>query len=1060
MVSKITLKTVEAPFALFPTLKTLLTGKANALSGRNIIFTEEKFSLMTERSVCAAFGGSFNTDVYSFGTFLRRKNQELSMLSKEGSAMVVKRVLENVDLKCFKASKKGLAPMLFELIMQLKSAKIGVSDIREAVLKCDGILKNKLTDIAAVYESYEEFMKERSLSDQSGALAFLPDFIEKEEGIETADVYLVGFTSFTAQAKTIIETLAKTAKSITAVLVGGDNEYLYTNEAIKAIYSTAKKLGLKIECEELKSDLAFPARIIKDNIFKPTGYSGKKINTDNVFIIRADTIRDEVTAVAETIKKKVLYEGKRYRDFTIAVPDGEAYDSDIEEVFAELEIPFFTDKKRGIICHPLTRLIISYVEAWRKNFDKNSLRSFIKNPIVSGDIDFIDEFCNYLDKYNIERKKFFVPFTFAPDNNKTEDFESFRQTLNGYFEKFDVLKLLEKTDAEKKCEEFSESLKSVGDSETGEISGRTYSYITSLLSQMDMILGGSFLSYGEYKSVFLSGVLALKASVIPQYTDAVFIGGYKETALAKASGLFLMGLTDEVPSIKSDVALLSDSDINRLDNVQVLIEPKIKVVNEREKESVGLSLLAFGDEIYLSYPLVLKDGKACKRSEIVDALTETFTVKQITGNDGYLTEKQGLNTFASDCGRYVYGESTDFIGAAAYYFACGENSACQKIAESSGKTIKERLEHLSAIRNGAVSPTAIEEFYTCPYKAFASRYLRITDKKSGELDTATSGSFVHEAMKNFALKAGDITDEESFKKVFGEIADGLKKEEDYARFFADDKNAFYADGLIAETEKFCRKMFDLFNRSAFKPQKDRLEVKFGEGKPLPPIKLLNGKVRLEGVIDRVDVCGEHCRIIDYKTGSTHGENKYLLSGTKLQLYLYAAVMKEKKIAGLYYFPVSDAYRSFGAKEIKAVGKTLNDAEIIRLQEGADSAASFLGIFDDASEKGLASEEEMQGCIDYALKMSERAAEEMANGVILASPFENACDFCPYYGMCDGTFAKKRTAKEVKNEYFVSAAKNGEEFADKTNRIEPTNSSEAECGEQIEEKDSEKGKARD
>ena len=90
---------------VFNILTNCIEKSVNNIDGKNLIFCEEKISLMIERLICARFKGSINTSVYSFGNYLRMHQPLENVLSKEGSAMVVKRVLENAPLTCFKSSK-------------------------------------------------------------------------------------------------------------------------------------------------------------------------------------------------------------------------------------------------------------------------------------------------------------------------------------------------------------------------------------------------------------------------------------------------------------------------------------------------------------------------------------------------------------------------------------------------------------------------------------------------------------------------------------------------------------------------------------------------------------------------------------------------------------------------------------------------------------------------------------------------------------------------------------------------------------------------------------------
>ena len=185
----------------------------NDLDSKNVIFSEAKISLMIERGIAKKFGGSFNTDVYSFGKFLHENKKIDKLLSKEGSAMAIKRILSGVSLNTLKASASMLAPSLFELIIQLKSAGVTPEVLANPNLPKDSALKGKIEDIYNVFSEYEKFIKEENYDDQSSLLDYLPDIIRESEEIKNSDVYLVGFTSFTSQARSIVKALVESAKS-------------------------------------------------------------------------------------------------------------------------------------------------------------------------------------------------------------------------------------------------------------------------------------------------------------------------------------------------------------------------------------------------------------------------------------------------------------------------------------------------------------------------------------------------------------------------------------------------------------------------------------------------------------------------------------------------------------------------------------------------------------------------------------------------------------------------------------------------------------------------------
>ncbi|MBP5686367.1 MAG: hypothetical protein J6W87_01120, partial [Clostridia bacterium] len=74
--------TADSCFGLFPVLISELNGKTSALGGKNLLFCEEKLSLSVERAICDNFSGSFNTEVCSFGKFLRKNSKVYNLLSR------------------------------------------------------------------------------------------------------------------------------------------------------------------------------------------------------------------------------------------------------------------------------------------------------------------------------------------------------------------------------------------------------------------------------------------------------------------------------------------------------------------------------------------------------------------------------------------------------------------------------------------------------------------------------------------------------------------------------------------------------------------------------------------------------------------------------------------------------------------------------------------------------------------------------------------------------------------------------------------------------------------
>ncbi len=1034
----VNLITVNSYFNLFPVLTNLIEKDKSSINKKNLVFCEAKISLMAERFICAKNGGSFNTEVYSFGNFLRARKKIDNLLSKEGSSMAVKRILSSNALTCLNKSKAGLAPTMFELIIQLKSAKITPHDIENASVNAKGILKNKLEDIAVTYLEYEKFISENGFVDQSSALSFLPDLIMNSQEIENSDVYLVGFSGFTAQMREIVECLLKKAKSVTAILVEGKNDYAFVNETSNFFREISLKHNIKVFENKIDSDYNEEGQFIVDNLFSFGGDKKEKIKTDKIKVFSAKNPYEEIERVATAIKYLVRNNNLRYRDISIALSDIDGYKDLIEEVFSNLEIPYFLDERKISDSHPLISLILSYINAYKRGLERTELCAFLKNPLFSNDKSLTDAFENYLIKYNVNYGRIHNSFTFESVNGiDILKLEELREKLCNLFKEFSVRKMLSTLNVEEKLKELAENLKKVGESEEASITEQIYDAVIGILNEMDMMLSSIELPLSEYKNVFLSGVSALKLSLIPQYNDAVFIGEFKEVGLAKAKRVFAIGLTSDVPNVSNDVALLSDGDIDELEKIKVLVEPKIRVINHRTRENVLMALSSFSDGLYLSYPIADLSGNKKVKSEILTFFNKFFTLSPFPEYNAYMTFKQGFNSFAKACGEFVEGgtvngKAYDFTIPSSFYFVA-DKEKLKPLLDLANKEVKVRLDGNRALTKKVISPTTVEDFYKCPYRAFASHSLKIKEREEGKVGVLSVGNLMHEILSEFVKKAYEINSNNECDTVFDKIKEEILKKEEYKKFLSDASTYETIKRVLNECKKYSYKTYLSIKNSAF--NKTQTEVTFSDSEKAeyPAIKLNSGAVKMKGKIDRVDIGEKYFRVLDYKTGKVDSSEKLLFAGVKLQLYLYALAVqgkftdKEKEIAGVYYLPISDKYEKIEDKEkTLAVGKTVNDRDAILVQDKGffDCGESeFLGATIDAKSgkiKDTIDEKTLKAYIDYAIKMSERAIDNLDDGVIIASPYQNACEYCEFSAMCGQNGENKRTLGKVDESSFTSA----------------------------------------
>lgn len=991
----------DSQYNLFPLLVKDLS-VARAKGGKTFIFCEEKISLMAERAVAQEFGGATDTEILSFGTYAKRKEKSFNLLSKEGASMAVYKVIKDLPLKKIIGAKAGAASTIAELIAQLKSSAVSPMDLMTASESAKGMLKDKLCDLSAIYSAYEAFLLERGYFDQSSVMARLTEIIKGDIDLKGANVYAVGLTSVTAQIKRAVKEILKVARSFTAIAVNGENSFAYTGEAVNAFREIASEAGQSLSEIFVKAERPREAEAIACGLFKPYRVA-EKIKTDKIRYTCFKNVEDETLRIAETITALVRSGEYRYRDCTVAVPDEGEYKDALLSAFSALNVPCFFDEKKTVFSNPLVSFVLAYIDSYRKNFERETFKAFYKNPLVCEDKEFLDEFENYVLTYNVNYDRFKKPFKFTPEGRDLTELESFREYICSFFESFDVSAAIEKANAKAKTQDFSLKLADAGLYEESAVNAQIYDATVGVLTEAKEIIGGAPLTPAEFRRTFINGVYSLELSILPQYNDAVFVGGYKECALVKSKVVFAPGLTSAVPGVKDDVAFLTDDDIDSLKALKVLVEPKIKAVNRRTREGVALSLSSFEKRLFVSYPAAALNGGKNVKSEVLTFITDKFDCAPFPSENGYMTEKEGEKTFARECGLFGEGKINDFSRASAFYAATDEK--LKPLIELCNKEVKIRLNEYSELITGSVvSPTSIEDFYKCPFRSFFTHGLKVKERKTLKSDALTAGNLMHAIFKEFVVSARGVSSEEEAAKLFERVSKSVLSLEEYTALTLDGESNGILNRVLAECKKFCLRVYRFNKNSDFVTLDGDAEATFGKGGKYPPIPLLGGTINLAGKIDRIDTAGEYYRVIDYKTGSVDATDKSLFAGVKLQLYLYAAAVRGKKLAGAYYMPVKDAFLSEGKERgTAAEGKTLADEKVLYMQDKAcaeGKTSEFNGTcVADGKIVGATDEKTLEAFVGYALKVSESAAREMAEGVIVPSPYGRICVNCPFSPVC-------------------------------------------------------------
>ena len=1047
---------------------------SDGLKSKILIFCEDKLTLSCELALADKTGGNFSKEVTSFGRYVKKRADASLSLSKEGSAMVVKKLLKKreKDLVAFKSlsSLPSVSAELSSLIAQLKSAKITPEELSSLNGGVAGLFTAKIKDIALVFSDYEEFLASNGLFDSNSFLSLMPSLLGEDEDLPETRVIFVGFSSLTRQSAEAVKTVYSLAKSCDFICVKGENTDIYTNE----FYDFAIKLTGEKPIKE-KSSVTEEALNLLDRLYNPTSLFKEGKFSDKVFLYEAKDVWDECETIASRIRWKILNGEAKYRDIAVAVGDEKKYSLSLKRKLSDYGIPFYSDEKRLLSSHPLFKLIKSLLRFCYLGGDKNELKNIILSSLFIPEKSVADGFIRELTEKSLnaesflkgegdlsdiyeEKRKLIADFFFSL--KKTDGAENYVSLLKDFFTKAEILVNAEKV---------KEKLAFYKDGENADFLEGGIKKTDETLNETAEILGGETISLSEFIKILETGAEAAEISFIPRYYDSVYICELKNCRFKKYDTLFAVGLNSSVPAVKEDVALLSDGDIEKLEKLSVKVEPKIKVVNRREKEACCLALASFENELFLSYSASESAGG---KSELLEYIVSAFSSKdkplkpftassflkaKIYGSEnerenaslqGYLALRPALFSFAKDLGDFKQGAIPDINSASAFYLALKrlgkeKSDLAEDILNNiNGEiVVRKNIPPENYFKDKKVSASILETYYSCPYKNFLKYGVGLHDGLTGEVRPLDMGNILHSIAEKFVLSLEKITSEEEAVKFADDAFDKICEEEKYSRFLRTEGGKYSASLVKKEAEKLCREIYKEFKNSSFKPV--GAEIFFGDNQPFKALPLNTKKkgYRLHGKADRLDYYKDedgkvYYRIIDYKTGSVTQKIKdeSLYTGINLQLYLYlnALTVNGETPSGAYYYEVSDNFIGKDDKFTPLRGKTLSDEKILSATE-KDFELNGEGKYIKAKYSYLKSGKKLGGEIAdnrtieaymaYAKRMAEEGVNDVTDGVIIASPYENACTYCEFGSIClkdDASDEGTRKAIGVTKDTIVEA----------------------------------------
>lgn len=979
---------------------------------RNLIFCEDRLTLIAERALVKKTGGTFLSSVSTFARFL---SSEEKILSKQGSVMAVGEVMAKLQrenaLQCF-TTARGIgnnARCIYETLAQMSASEITSEVLRESLaLLPDDMLKRKVSDLALIFEGYEEFLKEGGLLDESSYLSLLPAKIRAEKQLKNTNVFFLCYNSFTAQAKQTIRAALDSAKSVIGVFCGGEEE-IYCNKGEEIFCKVCSEYE-KTEVRNFGKPLEGEAELLRKGLFNPKRVS-QKTETENISVFEGEDKLAECEYVALQIRKAMAEkEDLHYRDFAVLASSVSAYSLSLKKSFSEYGIPYFIDEKKSLKNHPLSLFLLACLRVVIEKYSPTSVQTLAQNFFFGES----DEYRNYLLKFANYRGGAKRPIKTGEKVASLFDIEkaeSGRERLllateniktkghgRDYFRA--IRKILVDFDVEKRLEKLGQE---INDRAQEGYLRQVFKALDGVLTEGEILLGDKELTAVEIEALLKDGFEATEISLIPLRADAVFIGDINDSRIEKVYALFAVGMTEETPRRGTDDSIVSDKEISRLAEVKTLLEPTVAEVNLRSRESVCLNLCAFESKLFLSYPLTA-DGSEPALSDIfryLDSIVcspsgkRVARKKKISESDfpyrcsavapairQLLIEKQNFEMKKADTRREY----------SSLFAALDKLSVTEKddyLKERKGQICVERGEELF-FKAGKISPTGLESYFACPFRNFAQNGLKLKEREESAVLAMDTGDFIHALLEKTAPKWEEIDSEAKMLRYALSVGEELMKTSTYIAQQDTASGEYFSEQLLKEGAEVAVVAYRQVKNSRFKVQDTERYV---------DSEFFHGKV------DRVDSSEKYVRVIDYKTGSIDDSATSYYTGQKLQMQLYMQELKGKKTpAGVFYFPASVNYSDEEEGKFCMKGFMNGDEEAllcgdIHLTEEKKSEYFPAALKNGPRAKRVMDEQTFRDFLDYSILVARQGCKELKEGYIAPSPYENKCSYCKFGGMC-------------------------------------------------------------
>lgn len=1001
--------------------------------------------------------------------FARAGAPEETPLGAAGRAMALERALSEAGAK-FRyyqsaAGRRGFREQAATAVAALKQGRMTPAAVRETaetVRAEDEALAEKLRDVAALFEAYEEQLSGRFI-DAEDMREALCARIARSGFVRGARVWLYGFDLVTPQLMRLTAQMAGEAESVRFALAWDDKTaadgpvFQPARETLDRFARYLDREGMEWKREIVRDEPgnAEPIRYLARSLFAldAQAYAGEV--KESVALAAAADPSDEAARVAKALRELAL-SGVPLDTVAVVFGDEGTCAGPLERALERAEIPYHLDRKRPALSHPLPRALLAAATCACEGYRAEDMFDLLKSGLTGVSREDADVLENYARAKGLrgaawekpcqdERAEAARQALLAPLARLREGLRGARtaeetvSAVYGWLEDagvYETLEAWERSFAERAMHEQAADC------------ALAWRLTMDALDQLFTLLDGKRLPMKEAPRVLEAGLSAAELGALPARPGAVHCGQLGHVKLgANVRALLLMGMQDGVLR-PAEGGLFSDDEAERAakaarndvfglrgDALACLRQMNLLDMLSAPTEKLFVSFSLSGSDGAAQRPAAwLKlmkrlfpalsegDGKRLSdawyaRGAAMDALGQALRAVQVEGE---------LPPDVRDAAVCLLDEPQTALPARRVLDALGASGEPAPLSQDTVRSLY-RFTRLSATR--------LESFARCPFRHFVQYGLAPREREEFQIDRRDVGTFCHRAMERYAQLALATAE---WPNVSRKVSDAIM-DEALAPIRAEwDEGPLGATASArAEGEALCRAA----HRTAWTYTSQMagseyrtvaVEARFGAGEKLPPVKLPRAdgsQANLGGKIDRVDVFHsedgtEYVRVVDYKTGGISFDFSQAAAGLQLQLPLYLSAAQSAAPGarpaaacyGRFTDPIvetesrdaAEIEKQIGA-EMRLRGVQLDDAQAVNASE---DRASLLNK-DGSVRKGAGiSEQAMLGLLEQAEELAGNMIDAIEAGEAAPRPARVggrlACAQCSFAAVC-GYDAKRRGA---------------------------------------------------